>query len=161
MPVNRQSPETLEIPTESDMLGLGADLARVLAAGQVLYFSGELGVGKTTLVRGILRGLGFEGRVKSPSFGLIESYPLQDFTIHHLDLYRLADPEEIAFLGLEDLVGEDSVLLVEWPERGTGWLPPPSAEVAIRESGGTRFVELSSGTGLFDALVPLSNNPAG
>ncbi|WP_376696570.1 tRNA (adenosine(37)-N6)-threonylcarbamoyltransferase complex ATPase subunit type 1 TsaE [Wenzhouxiangella sp. EGI_FJ10305] len=123
---------------ESDTLALGGELAGLFAGGGIVYLSGDLGVGKTTLVRGLLRALGFEGRVKSPSYGLIESYVIDGREIHHLDLYRLGHGEEIAYLGLEDLLTEGSLLLVEWPERGEGWLPAADWRIEIddREGGG-------------------------
>ncbi|RFF26483.1 tRNA (adenosine(37)-N6)-threonylcarbamoyltransferase complex ATPase subunit type 1 TsaE [Wenzhouxiangella sp. 15181] len=119
-------------------MALGGALAGQFADGGIVYLSGDLGVGKTTLVRGLLRALGYEGRVKSPSYGLIESYVIDGRDIHHLDLYRLGHGEEIAYLGLEDLLTEGSLLLVEWPERGEGWLPGPDWHIHIddREGGG-------------------------
>ena len=127
---------------ESAMLALGADLAHDLRGGQVVTLSGDLGAGKTTLVRGMLRGLGFEGRVKSPSYGLVETYELDRLTVHHLDLYRLGDPGELEFLGLEDLLGPDSVLLIEWPERGAGRLPEPSRRIEIEHRGPARILRI-------------------
>ena len=124
------------------MMELGARLAGELAGGQVITLSGDLGAGKTTLVRGMLRGLGFGGRVKSPSYGLVESYEVAGLEIHHLDLYRLGDPEELDFIGIEDLIGPDSVLLIEWPERGKGRLPEASARVRIEHQGTGRRVVL-------------------
>ena len=128
--------------SEAEMMELGARLAGELAGGQVITLSGDLGAGKTTLVRGMLRGLGFEGRVKSPSYGLVESYEVAGLEIHHLDLYRLGDPEELDFIGIEDLIGPDSVLLIEWPERGKGRLPEASARVRIEHQGTGRRVVL-------------------
>jgi tRNA threonylcarbamoyladenosine biosynthesis protein TsaE len=116
-------PEEFRTTTEDETLALGKNLAARLSDGGIVYLSGELGVGKTTLVRGLLRALGFEGRVKSPSYGLIESYEVEGLAVHHLDLYRLGHGEEIAYLGLEDLINEGTLLLIEWPERGEGWLP--------------------------------------
>ena len=124
------------------MMELGARLAGELAGGQVVTLSGDLGAGKTTLVRGMLRGLGFGRRVKSPSYGLVESYEVAGLEIHHLDLYRLGDPEEMDFIGIEDLIGPDSVLLIEWPERGKGRLPEASARVRIEHLGTGRRVVL-------------------
>jgi len=129
---------------EAEMMALGATLAGELAGGQVITLSGELGAGKTTLVRGMLRGLGFEGRVKSPSYGLVESYEVSGLDIHHLDLYRLGEPEELDFIGVENLIGPDSVLLIEWPERGRGRLPDASARIRIEDFGTGRRVRLES-----------------
>lgn len=131
--------------SETETLGLGGELAARLGGGGVVYLSGDLGVGKTTLVRGLLRALGFAGRVKSPSYGLIESYRVDGLDIHHLDLYRLGHGEEIHYLGLEDLLGEHSLLLIEWPERGEGWLPAADWRVSIEDrSRGTRRILLES-----------------
>jgi tRNA threonylcarbamoyladenosine biosynthesis protein TsaE len=125
---------------EGAMLALGAELSAELAGGQVWSLSGDLGAGKTTLVRGMLRGLGFTGRVKSPSYGLVESYELGRLTLHHLDLYRLSDPGELDFIGLEDLLDDHSALLVEWPERAGGRLPPSSVRLRIGLEGEARRV---------------------
>ncbi|MDZ7789439.1 MAG: tRNA (adenosine(37)-N6)-threonylcarbamoyltransferase complex ATPase subunit type 1 TsaE [Xanthomonadales bacterium] len=127
---------------EAATMALGPELAQMFSAGGVVYLSGDLGAGKTTLVRGLLRALGFKGRVKSPSYGLIESYVVDGNEIHHLDLYRLGHGEEIAYLGLEDLMSEGSLLLVEWPERGKGWLPAADWHIRMddRPGGGRRIV---------------------
>lgn len=126
-----ESPKIHRPEGEPAMLALGAELARDLRGGQLVTLSGDLGAGKTTLVRGMLRGLGFGGRVKSPSYGLVETYELDGLVVHHLDLYRLSDPGELEFLGLEDLLADDSVVLVEWPERAEGRLPLPTRRIEI------------------------------
>ncbi|TVS11035.1 MAG: tRNA (adenosine(37)-N6)-threonylcarbamoyltransferase complex ATPase subunit type 1 TsaE [Wenzhouxiangella sp.] len=125
--------ETFILPTEQDMLDFGLPLAARLADGGVVYLSGDLGVGKTTLVRGLLRAMGHAGRVKSPSYGLIESYDVGGLTVHHLDLYRLGHPEEIEYLGIADLLDERSLLLVEWAEKGRGYLPPATLRIHIED----------------------------
>lgn len=118
---------------EAETMVVGAQLADLLRPGQVVYLSGDLGAGKTTLVRGLVRALGHQGRVKSPSYGLIESYELDGLEVHHLDLYRLGHGEEILYLGLEDLQHANSLLLVEWAERGAGWLPSASWQILIQD----------------------------
>ena len=129
---------------EAGTLALGAELAELFADGGIVYLSGDLGAGKTTLVRGLLRALGFSGRVKSPSYGLIESYTIGDQEIHHLDLYRLSHGEEIEYLGLEDLLTDGSLLLVEWPERGQGWLPAADWRIRIDDrAGGGRIIRIA------------------
>lgn len=119
--------------TEAETMALGEFLRSVFADGGVVYLTGDLGVGKTTLVRGLLRAFGYQGRVKSPTFGLIESYDIDGFDVHHLDLYRLGHGEEILYLGLEDLVTDDSLLLVEWAEKGAGWLPEADWVIEITD----------------------------
>jgi tRNA threonylcarbamoyladenosine biosynthesis protein TsaE len=125
----------------AETMALGPELAHRFGAGGIVYLAGDLGVGKTTLVRGLLRALGYDGRVKSPSYGLIESYSVGGLEVHHLDLYRLGHPEEIAYLGLEDLLEADSLMFIEWPERGEGWLPAADWTVRIsHERDGRRTI---------------------
>jgi tRNA threonylcarbamoyladenosine biosynthesis protein TsaE len=108
-----------------------------------VFLRGDLGAGKTTLVRGLLRALGYRGPVRSPTYTLIEPYEVGDTRIHHLDLYRLGDPEELEFLGIRDLLDGRGLLLVEWPERGGGILPNPELTVDIRfASPGRRLILL-------------------
>ncbi|MCB1858912.1 MAG: tRNA (adenosine(37)-N6)-threonylcarbamoyltransferase complex ATPase subunit type 1 TsaE [Gammaproteobacteria bacterium] len=130
--------------SEVEQEQLGAALAPCCGAGSVLFLDGELGVGKTTLVRGFLRGMGYPDRVKSPTYTLIEPYAVGATNVYHLDLYRVGDPDELEFLGIRDLVAEESTLLVEWPERGEGMLPPPDLRVVIRYAGTGRLVEISA-----------------
>ena len=114
---------------------LGARLASALAPGCVFYLRGDLGAGKTTLARGLLRGLGHRGTVKSPTFTLVEPYQLEEWRLFHWDLYRLADPEELEYLGLRDQLDGEAVLLIEWPERGRGELPAADLEVWLDYAG--------------------------
>lgn len=104
----------------------------------VVHLQGPLGAGKTTLVRGLLRGLGHSGRVRSPTFTLLEPYELTGCSVLHLDLYRLADPGELEFLGLLDLIEAGSLVLVEWPERGGDRLPPADLVLALDYEGNGR-----------------------
>lgn len=120
---------------------------RALAAavgddGGVITLEGELGAGKTTLVRGLLAGFGHAGRVKSPTYTLLEPYELDGRSLFHLDLYRLATPAEVAPLDLDGLLGERDLLLVEWPERGGGLLPPADLALGLRYAGTARELKL-------------------
>ena len=102
---------------------IGKQLAAKIKPPCVVFLEGELGAGKTTLVRGFLRGCGYQGLVKSPTFTLVESYQFESNIVYHFDLYRLNDPEELASIGMRDYFTEDAIVLVEWPERGVGFLP--------------------------------------
>lgn len=118
------------MPDEAATLALGARLATALRPGLAIWLSGDLGAGKTTLVRGLLRNLHYPGRVKSPTFALVEIYELSSFNLYHFDLYRFVDPGEWVDAGFRDYFNAASVCLVEWPEKSHGVLPPP--DVLIR-----------------------------
>ena len=118
-------------PDEQAMDALGRRLARSAKRPGVIYLQGDLGTGKTTLVRGLLRGFGFHGRVKSPTYTLVEPYSVDDLTVYHLDLYRLGSADELEWIGLRDLLGDATLLLIEWPERGSGMLPPADLCIAL------------------------------
>lgn len=123
---------------------LGARLAVRLRPGNILYLSGDLGAGKTTLVRGLLQTLGHRGTVKSPTYTLVEPYQIGDWRLFHWDLYRLADPEELEFLGLRDQLDGQAALLIEWPERGQGELPAADVEIALSYAGEGRACRLTA-----------------
>ena len=132
---------------------LGARLASALAPGCVLYLRGDLGAGKTTLARGLLRGLGHPGTVKSPTFTLVEPYQLGRWRLFHWDLYRLADPEELEYLGLRDQIDGEAVLLIEWPERGQGALPRADVAVWLEYLGEQRGVRWEARSALGAAVL--------
>ena len=138
---------------------LGARLADLTKPGSVLYLRGDLGTGKTTLVRGFLRGLGYLGAVKSPSYTLLEPYELSKRLVLHCDLYRLADAGELEFLGLRDYFDDRTVLLVEWPERAEALLPPADLEISLAYSNAGRHccVRATSTEGEAVLLGDLSN----
>lgn len=112
----------------------------------VVYLRGGLGAGKSTLARALLRRLGVQGAIRSPTYTLIERYPLPDGEAVHLDLYRIADAAELDFLGLDELEIEARLWLVEWPERGAGTLPEPDLDVALEVRDGGRETILSAQT---------------
>jgi tRNA threonylcarbamoyladenosine biosynthesis protein TsaE len=110
----------------------GRELAAALAGHGVVYLQGELGAGKTTLTRGILRGYNYKGAVKSPTYTLVEPYELAVATVYHFDLYRLVDPEELELLGIRDYCRPDTLAVIEWPGKGWPFLPPPDLRITIR-----------------------------
>ena len=121
----------IDIQDEEHMLRFGAALAVQLQPPCIVYLHGPLGAGKTTLVRGILTAMGHRGVVKSPTYTLVEPYQCAATTVYHFDLYRLHDPEELDAMGFRDYLSSDAVCLIEWPERGDGYLPEPSITVQI------------------------------
>lgn len=128
------------LPDEAATLAFGARLARELVPGMTFYLEGDLGAGKTTLVRGLLRALGYAGRVKSPTYTLAESYSLPAFELYHFDLYRLHDPREWLDAGFRDVSGQ-AVSLIEWPEKAAGWLPAPDVIIRLLIDDDSRDVE--------------------
>jgi tRNA threonylcarbamoyladenosine biosynthesis protein TsaE len=112
----------------------------------VVYLSGELGAGKTTLARGILRGLGHAGKVKSPSFALVEPYEVSRLYLYHFDFYRFTDPRELEQAGFREYFNPDAVCLVEWPENAAGMIPPADLKLEVTVLGSGRTVEIGSGT---------------
>ncbi len=141
-----QTPWRVELSSPEAMEALGARLARESGPGLTVYLSGDLGAGKTTLVRGFLRGLGYQGPVRSPTFTLVEPYTLEGRRVYHFDLYRLSDPEELEFLGIRDYLDPDSMRLIEWPQRGLGLIPEPDLIVNIAYSSHGRRLEWTSGS---------------
>lgn len=126
-----------DVADEAAMQALGVELAHCVLPGTLLTFSGELGAGKSVLVRSIIHALGYIGRVKSPTYTLIESYAVAAQTdspidnIAHLDLYRLQDPAELDYLGFDDVICDHDLILIEWPEQGGHRLPPADLHICI------------------------------
>ena len=137
---------------------LGRELASALAGRGVVYLQGGLGAGKTTLTRGILRGYGHTGTVKSPTYTLVEPYELATATVYHFDLYRLTDPEELELLGIRDYCRPDALAVIEWPERGHPFLPPADLTITIRAIPDGRSLQFAAhsekGEAVLVALTP-------
>ncbi|WP_441003852.1 tRNA (adenosine(37)-N6)-threonylcarbamoyltransferase complex ATPase subunit type 1 TsaE [Pseudocolwellia agarivorans] len=148
-------------------IAMGNTLAQLikneLKKGLIVYLHGELGAGKTTLTRGFVQGMGHKGNVKSPTYTLVEPYELNAWNVYHFDLYRLADPEELEYMGIRDYFGENSCCFIEWPEKGEGLLPKPDLILTIEYVGSQRQVTLESKTELsqllLDKMLELPSQP--
>lgn len=134
---------TLDTPHEGDTLELARAFGAHLRAPLVIYLRGDLGAGKTTFARALIQALGHEGRVKSPTYGLLETYSAGGVKTLHLDLYRIDRPREVEQLAIRDLFDEHSLLLVEWPEKGGDFLPPADLLLQFGEAHGQRHVTVS------------------
>ncbi|QPB43109.1 tRNA (adenosine(37)-N6)-threonylcarbamoyltransferase complex ATPase subunit type 1 TsaE [Rodentibacter haemolyticus] len=149
---------TRYIPDEATMLRFGKKLAETIVQYQaeravILYFNGDLGAGKTTLTRGMVQGLGHKGNVKSPTYTLVEEYNIAGKMIYHFDLYRLADPEELEFMGIRDYFGKNSICLIEWAEKGEGILPPADLLVNIDYYDDARNITLTAQNTLGEQII--------
>ena len=133
---------TLYLADEQAMTDFGTRIARVTQGHGLIFLEGDLGAGKTTLSRGIIRGLGHVGAVKSPTFTLVEPYEIGDVRAFHFDLYRLVDPEELEFLGIRDYFEDDALCLIEWPDKGAGFLPKPDLTITIAPHGSGRSLKI-------------------
>ena len=131
------------IKTEQEMVLFGEDLAKRLAGKPCLiYLQGDLGAGKTCLVRGFLKGMGHHGTVKSPTYTLVEPYELNNKTVYHFDLYRIHDQEELEYIGIREYLSSDAICLIEWPEKAQGLLPKADIHIEIRHQQNQREVVL-------------------
>jgi tRNA threonylcarbamoyladenosine biosynthesis protein TsaE len=152
------------IPDSDAMMAFGGKIADLFPNGGIVLLNGDLGAGKTTLVRGLLRHLEYEGIVKSPTYTLVEPYLIKDSpkesykmsknrgggnkkrTIYHFDLYRLADPEELEYIGSRDYWNRKALCLIEWPEKALGYLPEADLEITIHHKDESRLITIDKGT---------------
>jgi tRNA threonylcarbamoyladenosine biosynthesis protein TsaE len=151
------------LPDERATTALGAALARCLEPGLTVYLRGELGAGKTTVVRGALRALGHQGPVRSPTYTLVEVYEVSRLHLHHFDFYRFHDPREWIDAGFRESFNGRNVSLIEWPERAGGQLPPADLDIALELHAAGRSAVLTSSSpkgqkclGLLEELWPAS-----
>lgn len=134
------------VATSTEMQKFGSALSAICDSGCVIYLQGDLGAGKTTLTRGFLRKLGYSGHVRSPTFNLFEVYQVKERLICHFDLYRLAHPGELMYIGVADYFTGNNICLIEWPEHGEGFLQPADLlckiDFAAKDAG--RVVEITA-----------------
>ena len=151
------TPPNTYLADEAATLALGGAIGACLEPGLSLHLKGDLGAGKTTLARGVLRGLGHLGPVKSPTYALVEVYELSRLDLHHFDFYRFHDPREWTDAGFRESFGGNTVTLVEWPERAGALLPPPDVEITLTPSAAGRTASFTSrsprGSALLDCLA--------
>ena len=131
---------------EPAMVAFGKQLASACGQGAVIFLEGNLGMGKTTLCRGVLQGLGHKGTVKSPTYTLVEPYELENINAYHFDLYRLGDPEELEYMGIRDYFTDANLCLVEWPDKGRGMLPAADLIISIDPIDHGRQLKLRAAT---------------
>lgn len=135
-------PCRINLQNEAETMELGASIATLLPVGGVVLLHGDLGAGKTTMVRGLLRYLGFAGTVKSPTYTLVEPYRIDGQDIYHFDLYRLGDPEELEYLGIRDYFRKDALCLIEWPEKAGRFIPKGDLTVTLEYKKQARTAQI-------------------
>jgi len=148
---------SIYIEGEAGMVAFGERLGIALHRG-VIFFEGNLGAGKTTLCRGVLRSRGYTGAVKSPTYTLVEPYQLPAGNVFHFDLYRLNDPEELEFMGIRDYFDGDNLCMVEWPGKGQGFLPQPDLLISIDVEGSGRKLTITALTPSGEAALGILGN---
>jgi|TARA_B110000467_G_scaffold57489_1_gene52584 tRNA threonylcarbamoyladenosine biosynthesis protein TsaE len=134
----------LNIVGEEAMVAFGRSLSSRLPKPLIITLQGDLGAGKTTLSRGVLQGLGHKGAVKSPTYTLVEPYKLAVGVVYHFDLYRLVDAEELDYMGFADYLEDAALCLIEWPERGEGFLPTADVSISIKHEKSGRRVTVDA-----------------
>ena len=150
--------ESLWLADEAATEALGGCLASVFGRGGMLFLVGDLGTGKTTLTRGLLRSLGHQGAVKSPTYTLVEPYESLEPAVYHFDLYRLGEPEELEMMGIRDYMDKEALVIVEWPRRGGGLLPAPDCHLVLEHAGRGRCARLTAASGPGETLVARAVN---
>ena len=145
----------LVIKNEKAMEALGARIATSCIDGALIFLKGNLGAGKTTLVRGLLRSLGYQGIVKSPTYALIESYDIHGRQVYHLDLYRLSDPEELDYLGVREFRDGQAICLIEWPEKAAEQSLQADMVIQIDYAGEGRNIKIEAKTSVGEKMVDL------
>lgn len=137
------SQDWVYLADEHATLAFGEKLSPRLNAGDLVFLHGDLGAGKTTLVKGILRGLGHLGSAKSPTYTLLEPYELATISVYHFDFYRIGDSRELEFVGIDELMDSIALKLVEWPENALDKLPDADVEISLKFDGGGRRIAVT------------------
>ena len=143
----------IPLKNETETTEIGSKLASYLKGGEVIYLKGDLGAGKTTLVRGALNGLGHTGNVKSPTFTIVESYSIDDYIIYHFDLYRINDEDELEYIGIRDYCDDSAICFFEWPERGGDLLPDADILISLSYQNEGRALEISTFSEIGDSII--------
>lgn len=132
------------LSSQKDTEAFGALLCQIVTDHFVVFLKGDLGMGKTSMVRGFLQSMGYKGPVKSPTYTIVEEYRLSGRSVFHFDLYRLKDPEELHWMGFEDYLKESAVVFIEWPEMGAGLLPKPNLVIEFTPEGEGRKINIDT-----------------
>lgn len=151
----------LQLADEAATMRLGKRLAELISPGMRIYLDGQLGAGKTTLVRALLHALGHTGRVKSPSYTLVESYTLSRLYLYHFDFYRFKDPNEWIDSGFREMFASQAACLVEWPDKALGLLPEADLEILIVVQGEGRLATLTGRSKAGQQCVSALRSPDG
>ena len=134
------------LSNEKNTLDLGENISAHLTEGLLIFLKGDLGAGKTTLARGIIKSLGYVGSVKSPTYSLIEQYEFDMFTLNHFDLYRFTNPNEWSSSGFQEYINNNDVTLIEWPEKSAEFLPKPDLEIELLYKNESRIAHINGFT---------------
>lgn len=143
----------IEIQNEEAMQSFGSRMSKYIEPGTVIFLCGDLGAGKTTFTRGFLRGLGYEGHVKSPTYTIVESYELNKTTVFHFDFYRVKDPLELEYIGIEEYFTPQSICIIEWPEIVLAMLPRCDLIINIKIEENSRHLHIEAETNVGKQLI--------
>lgn len=149
---------SLYLKDESQTEAIGQKIAQIIHPGLVIYLQGQLGAGKTALARSLIRALGHQGKVKSPTYALVELYTISRLNLYHFDLYRFDNPEEWLDAGFAEYVKPDTICLIEWPEKGGALIPQPDLTISLEISGEGRQIEIEAHTETGDKCLMRLNN---